>query len=213
MPEEKKKGILGFLTSLADPVSAQKRKEELEQKQRDLVRQMVENGMKLPQTVSDSDKYEFISGQPFLPQVGKSHRIAGLFYREENVMRLAKENLVFKLNKDMLIKKGYTGVKIFKYTFVNEPVELIQEPDNLHDPNAIKVVVANQHIGYIKAGSCAHVNKLINENRIEKIYCRISGGPFKAVYAVDGENPRKKPLYKTEEDEFDLRAEIRIVEK
>lgn len=43
---------------------------------------------------------------------------------------------------------------------------MIEEPDNPEDPNAIKVVMDGEPIGYIKAGSCARVKKLIREERI-----------------------------------------------
>ena len=113
-----------------------------------------------------------VSGQPYLPKIGSTHRIAGVSYRTDNVMKLASANPYYDFDKAALLKKGYTDMKIFKYSFITAPVTLEQEPDNPHDPHAIKVLVAGLHIGYIKAGSCAHVNKLINEKRIEKINCR-----------------------------------------
>ena len=209
MAEEKKKGILGFLASLADPESGKKIQEKKEQLLLDKNRRQSAQAMKGPA----ASKEDIVSGQPYLPKVGKSHTVAGLFYREENAMKLAFENPYFKMDHNSLVKKGYTGVKIFKYSFKLEPVTLVQEPENPHDPSAIMVMVDGQHIGYIKAGSCAHVNKLINEGRIAQILCRISGGPFKAVYLNEDENPRKKPTYSTDQGKHDLRAEIRIVEK
>ena len=38
---------------------------------------------------------------------------------------------------------------------------------------SIKVVIDGEHIGHIKAGSCAHLLKVIREGRIHKISCKI----------------------------------------
>ena len=209
MVEEKKKGILGFLASLADPESGKKIQEKKEQLLQEMSKRQTVQAVKIPA----ASKEELLSGQPYLPKVGKSHTVAGLFYREENAMKLAFENPYFKLDYNSLVKKGYSGAKIFRYSFKLEPVTLVQEPENPHDPNAIMVVVAGQHIGYIKAGSCAHVNKLINEDRIDQVLCRISGGPFRAIYPEESDRPKKKPTYVTERGEHELRAEIRIIEK
>ena len=49
-------------------------------------------------------------------------------------------------------------------------LELIEEPENKHDPNAIKVIVDGKHIGYVPAKKCKKVknilhNKIITETR------------------------------------------------
>ena len=155
--------------------------------------------------------------QPYLPNVGKRHQIVGLDYRKANVMKLAKENPIYKLDKAAILKQGLTNTDIHKYIFADGPTELVQEPDNPHDPNAIKVVVSGQHIGYIKAGSCAHLNKVINEGRVEKILCRIYGGPYKGAFQDYDETLDAgfsgKPTYKMETGTEDIRAEIRVIEK
>ena len=132
-------------------------------------------------------------------------------------MKLAKENPLYKLDKAAILKQGLTNTAIHKYIFADGPTELVQEPDNPHDPNAIKVVVAGQHIGYIKAGSCAHLNKVINEGRVEKVICRIYGGPYKGAFQdIDELNDAGftgKPTYKMETGSEDIQAEIRVIEK
>lgn len=154
--------------------------------------------------------------QPYLPKIGKRHRVVGLNYRKTNVMKLATENPLYNLNKAAILKQELVDTYIHKYIFADGPTELVQEPDNPHDPNAIKVVVAGQHIGYIKAGSCAHLNKVINEGRIEKILCRISGGPYKGAFQDEVELADAgftgKPTYLMETGTDDLSAEIRVIE-
>ena len=45
----------------------------------------------------------------------------------------------------------------------------------------IKVIVDGAHVGYVKAGSCAHLLKVIRESRIKKISCEMFGGPYKYI--------------------------------
>ena len=169
-----------------------------------------------PVQVQNKAPAERKNDQPYLPNVGKRHRVAGLEYRKANVMKLARDNPLYKLDKAAILTQGLADSYIHKYLFADGPTELVQEPDNPHDSNAIKVVVAGQHIGYIKAGSCAHLNKVINEGRVEKILCRIYGGPYKGAFqdtdeALDA-GFSGKPTYRMETDTEDIHAELRVVE-
>ena len=40
-------------------------------------------------------------------------------------------------------------------------VELVPEPDNPHDPNAIKVIMNGQHIGYVPKEKTADIKKIL----------------------------------------------------
>ena len=76
----------------------------------------------------------------------------------------------------------------------------------------MKVLVNGVHIGYIKKGSCTHVKKLIDENRIIGIYADISGGKYKRVY-VDYDDIEDKEIYDIERDKTDYFASIYITIK
>ena len=111
----------------------------------------------------------------------KTYKVTGMQYRMENLMALAEYNPFYDWSKKELIDELMTNERVYQYTFNYKKAELVSEPDNPHDPKAIKVVVGGLHVGYIKAGSCAHLHKVINENRIERIDCEISGGKYKVV--------------------------------
>ena len=174
-------------------------------------------GLAQAKEATPSVSVDKMNDQPYLPKIGKSYIIVGLNYRMDNVMKLAKKNPKYALDKDGILKKGLVDTSIHKYLFINSPAVLEQEPDNPADPKAIKVIVAGQHIGYIKAGSCAHLNKVINEGRVERILCRISGGPVKGLESstLDEEErkARRRPQYRYYEDDTPIRAELRVVEK
>lgn len=118
---------------------------------------------------------------PPAPTNEETHKVAGLSFREDAIAALQCENGDFSSSKRELIDMGMTGERIYKYDFYPIKTELIPEPDNEVDPNAIKVVVDGQHIGYIKKGSCAHIRRLLNNGSIKSVDVEIAGGPYKFI--------------------------------
>lgn len=116
-----------------------------------------------------------------------SHSVAGTSYRQEAILAMGRKNPDYALTKKELLKRWPKGVDVYEYTFSPKKAELVPEPENPHDPKAIKVLVDGVHVGYIKAGSCAHFHKLIRENRIQKIEPKILGGKSKSLYSYDAD--------------------------
>ncbi len=136
----------------------------------------------------------------------KSYKVVGTSFRKDAFMRLAVENPDYKLSKSALIKKKLVDTPVYQYDFAPESVELIPEPDNPHDPNAIKVVVNGEHIGYVKAGNCAHLLKVIKGNRIKSIYAKLYGGAGKMLTKYPDEP------YELETFDGDFGAKLEIFE-
>lgn len=111
----------------------------------------------------------------------KVYRVTGMSHYESNLLSLAVEDDDFDMTKKDLIDAGRVDERISKYFFPVGNIEVIPEPENPVDPKAIKVVADGMHIGYIKAGSCAHLLKVLREDRIKKIEFEIGGGPYKRV--------------------------------
>lgn len=149
--------------------------------------------------------------QPSAPDNVKTYHAVGMNYRLDELLSLGIENEDYHKSKKYFVENGLTDQRIYEYDFYPLKIELVPEPDNPHDPRAIKVVVDGVHVAYIKAGSCAHLLKVIQENRITKIDCEIRGGKYKYVaceydedgneeYTVDkDERPYTVTLYVTEE--------------
>lgn len=105
--------------------------------------------------------------------------VVGISYRPEALEALGKKNPNFAKSEQELQEKGLTGESIWEYSFSprkHRNVELVPEPDNPVDKNAIMVVVDGQHIGYIAAESCAHIHELLKADQIQEIKCSIGGG-------------------------------------
>ncbi|MFQ7609711.1 HIRAN domain-containing protein [Blautia marasmi] len=103
----------------------------------------------------------------------ENHRLAGVYYQTGNIELILE-------NRNRVLRKGKK--------ITTDTVELMPEPNNIYDHNAIKVVVDGYHIGYIKSGNCSHVSQLIEDNRIHHLSATIyrgddddSGDPFYTV--------------------------------
>lgn len=73
------------------------------------------------------------------------------------------------------------GLKVFKYQdldFFN--IELVPEVDNKYDPNAIKVLIFNNHVGYVPATVAKTIRKYFDNKKYNFIIeGEIKGGPYK----------------------------------
>lgn len=143
----------------------------------------------------------------------KTYKVAGVTHYEKNIMHFAEENEVYSYTKKELVD-SWTGLdeeKIWKYEFSTPTIELVPEPDNAYDPNAIKVMADGLHVGYIKAEDCAHLLKCIREQRISRISCWIGGGPYKLLmedYDID----KDKQVFTLERDKINLFVHLSITE-
>lgn len=142
----------------------------------------------------------------------KTYKATGMSHRLENLLALAVENDDYHLSKRAMIEDGLTEERVYEYDFYPTRTELIPEPDNPYDPNAIKVVVDSQHVGYIKAGSCSHLLRVIREGRIERIRCTIGGGRYKYLaaddYTEDGDE-----IYTLDKEEVPYFVHLKITER
>lgn len=116
----------------------------------------------------------------------EGHEVTGVKYYIENLMKICPKNPDYELKKTEIIKRNITD-SIFEYKLESDNVELIPEPDNPHDPRAIKVVINGQHIGYIKKGSCGRIHNLLNSDSILKLHAFAHGGKRKFLtYSENG---------------------------
>lgn len=154
--------------------------------------------------------------EPEVPEGAKTvrHTVAGTNYRQDTLLAMGVKNPDYNLNKRELVKRWPNGVTVYEYIFSPKKAELVPEPDNPHDPKAIKVLIDGQHVGYIKAGSCAHVHKLLRENRIQSIKPQIIGGKSKSTYCRDGYSIREGRVgdYEFEKNETAIGVRLEITE-
>ena len=68
------------------------------------------------------------------------------------------------------------------------------------------------HVGYIKAGSCSHLLKVIREDRIQKVSCQVGGGRYKKVYVEDYTESGKE-IYALEKETIPWYVHLTVTEK
>lgn len=107
--------------------------------------------------------------------------VVGTNYHKNDISKLAVVNKDYQCSAKKLINEGKAMKKIFQYSFINKPIKLIPEPENVHDRNAIKVVIAGEHVGYISSEKCLYVKEILKKNDIKYITAFISGGKYKVV--------------------------------
>ncbi len=144
----------------------------------------------------------------FLDKTERFH-VAGVSYHIDDIEALGKDNPEYDLTKTEMIDAGLEDERIYEYEFFPSDVQLIEEPDNKYDPNAIKVVIDNTHVGYIKKGSCSRIRKLLRSGKIRKIDAEIGGGKYKYLYS-EYDYDKDKDVYFIDKDKKDYFVTIEI---
>jgi len=118
------------------------------------------------------------------------HKVAGVSHYLDNILSMAIDNPYYELSKEEIVDEFLVDEHIYQYYFSTSKTELIEEPDNEYDSNAIKVIIDGMHIGYIKKGSCTHIKNLFKADRIKSITSEIYGGTYKYVYEDEEEDDK-----------------------
>ena len=111
-------------------------------------------------------------------------RVAGISFREADVIdQLLTENDDYSMTKKELIEYGLIDTMIYKYDGLSTDVQIVPEPDNPHDPNALKVIVDGIHIGYVPAKEITTVKRILTAEPL--IGCSFHGGEYKILFEDD----------------------------
>lgn len=144
--------------------------------------------------------------------IDKTYRVTGIQHYLDNLLDLAVPNSNYDMTKKEIIDFGMTDQYIWECEFYPSKLELQPEPDNPHDSNAIKVLIDDKHVGYIKSGSCKHLLNVIEQDRFMGATCKIGGGKYKRVdeeYDYD----RDKSTYTLDKGEKNFSIVLTIKEK
>lgn len=76
----------------------------------------------------------------------RTYKVTGIGYRLNNLLELAEINKEYSYGKKRLIEEELVEERVWKYSFYPRTAELAPEPDNPHDPNAIRVLVDGVHL-------------------------------------------------------------------
>lgn len=116
-------------------------------------------------------------------------KVAGTYYKQAEIQSMTNENPDYSNTK-----KNFAGKKIFKYNYSRKIAALVPEPNNIHDPNAIMVMIDNVHVGYVPADYCEHIKKLLKSKSIKNVEAQIYGGDYKYIDSEGDLVKEKAPL-------------------
>lgn len=118
--------------------------------------------------------------------------VVGESYHKKEIATLGYDNPDYKLAKGELYKRGYYEKAVYAYYFPKLEATLQPEPDNKHDPNAIKVLVRGIHVGYIGRTDCPAIKTMLDNGRIRRVQASIRGGDSRMIYTEMAYPPEER---------------------
>ena len=110
----------------------------------------------------------------------RTYHVVGLPHYKDGIKKAFPETEASLLPKKEMIAKYPVGSRISKYnTKMSYPAQLIPEPDNPYDKNAIAVYVNGEKIGHIGRGSAAKVD--IPFSLITSTIAKVTETPYKEI--------------------------------
>lgn len=109
--------------------------------------------------------------------------VAGSSFYNEAISKLMQVNPNYGLSDENIAKLGKD--RIYEYYPLHKNVALVPESKNPHDPNAVKVMLNNNLIGYIPSENALFVRKLLTDKSLLSASVAIFGGNFKMVSKED----------------------------
>ena len=115
----------------------------------------------------------------------ESFDLPGTHYHKASIAKVADINPDWRKTCKALINAKKENKKIYRFLRTTKKAELVKEPDNPHDKNAVMVLVDGEKVGYISADENLHVIDIMDSGAIEEVSATISGGSYKIVYSED----------------------------
>lgn len=114
--------------------------------------------------------------------------VTGCSHYEKAFDDLAISNHVYNWTNKELLESYEDGDRIYEYSYYWKDIELVPEPNNRYDPNAVAVRLHGKKIGYIKAGACTQVKNLLASEDFQRIELReMVYGNYKEIEEDDNE--------------------------
>ena len=108
-------------------------------------------------------------------------KVTGLSYYMDAIETLRIENDDYDLTKSQILDEFGEDERVYQYDYDIGKVELVPEPDNEYDKNAVAVLIDGEKVGHIKKGSTSRVKNLLASPDFDHIETNMGGGPYKIV--------------------------------
>lgn len=152
---------------------------------------------------------------PFAGCEQRLYHGAGMSHYADALMEIAIENGNYACTKRELKEFLIINRRVYQYRFEPKTIDLVPEPDNTYDPNAVKIIINNRHVGYIRAEETDGIVELFNSEKVKRVQAVIEGGKYKillgpADFAAEGVPITSYDL-KKDEAPFSIRIYFDVV--
>lgn len=113
--------------------------------------------------------------------VKEDFTVVGVHYHEDSMKKLACANEDWRKSAKTIISEGKASERIFHYSYINKPVKIVPDEKGIYDKNALMVLIAGEHVGYIPNDDTDHVKAILSSTSIKYITASIRGGEYKIV--------------------------------
>ena len=96
-------------------------------------------------------------------------KITGTSHYIDNVKKIISKNDDYSMKNSEIIENFAEYVDIPQYELESDRVELVPEPDNEYDKNAVRCEIGGVLVGYVKRESCSHVKKLLSSPDLKEV--------------------------------------------
>lgn len=122
--------------------------------------------------------------------------ITGVQHYQDNLKKVMHENYDYLWENREIKRVFEEGDRIYQYTYNLKELnfELVPEPTNEYDSNAIKAMINGYHVGYIKKGSCTHVKNLMRDANFKVFITDMGLGKYKAIFDNQVEDNEMRPF-------------------
>lgn len=131
--------------------------------------------------------------------------VVGLAYNEEALEELRTESDDWSMSRKELLEEYSDGDRLYRYEWPLSPVEVVPEPENEHDPNALKVLLCGKKIGYVKKNQTDAVRALLGQDL--RVWVELEGGEAK-VFEEDEDE-----MIQISEEEDPIHGELIFAER
>ena len=95
--------------------------------------------------------------------------------------RLVDENSDYSLGRKAIVDLGLAETMIYRYDGYSTDISFVPEPEDAHDPDALKVLIENVFIGYVPGKDLTKVKSLLDADGLQT-ECSFTGGEYKIVH-------------------------------
>lgn len=139
---------------------------------------------------------------------------AGMEHYMDALMNLAAEDLNYTCTKKEMRDFLLVNRRIYQYKFNVTSIDLVPEPENPHDRNAVKIVLDGHHVGYIRSSEASGSADLFNSERVKRVQVSIQGGKYKVLLGdgtfFDGSEPLSEFRMEKDEAPFSIKIYLDI---